>query len=129
MWLFVFGEDIKMTFETLKLNKEFRRLYGIGKCQVSPFVVTYSARNKSGKTRIGITTGKKIGNAVCRNRAKRLIVAALHENLAHIKPGYDFVFVARTRILSVKSTVIADTFKNQFIEAGIWNDINEENSD
>ncbi len=118
-----------MTFETLKLNKEFRRLYGRGNCEVSPYVVTYFLKNKSGKIRIGITTGKKLGNAVCRNRARRLIVAALRENLAHIMPGYDFVFVARTRILSVKSTVIAETFKKQLTTAGIWNDIDEENSD
>ncbi|MEE0946800.1 MAG: ribonuclease P protein component [Acutalibacteraceae bacterium] len=117
-----------MTFETLKLNKDFRRLYGRGTCLVSPFVVTYFSKNKSGNTRIGITTGKKIGNAVCRNRAKRLIVAAFYENAAHIKKGYDFVFVARTRILSVKSTVVAETFKQQFKDAGIWNDIDEKTS-
>lgn len=118
-----------MTLKTLKLNKDFRRLYGRGNCQVSPFVVTYSAKNKYGETRIGITTGKKLGNAVKRNRARRLIVAAMRENLANIKPGYDFVFVARTRLLFIKSSTLSQVLKNQFIEAGIWNDINEEISD
>ena len=118
-----------MTFKTFKLNKDFRRLYGRGKCQVSPLVVTYSAKNKSGDINIGITTGKKLGNAVNRNRARRLIMAAFHENLNHIKPGYDFVFVARVKLLSVKSTELAVVIKNQLTEAGIWNDNNEETFD
>lgn len=118
-----------MSFNTFKLNKDFRRLYGRGKSQVSPYLVTYSSKNRNGETNIGVTTGKKLGNAVNRNRARRLIVAAFRENLAHIKPGYDFVFVARSRILSVKSTLIAEVMEKQFKEAGIWNDNNEETSD
>ncbi|MBR2044481.1 MAG: ribonuclease P protein component [Clostridia bacterium] len=118
-----------MSYKTFKLNKDFRRLYGRGKSQVSPYLVTYSVKNRNGGINIGITTGKKLGNAVNRNRARRLIVAAFRENLAHVKSGYDFVFVARSRILSVKSTVVAEVLKKQFKEAGIWNDNNEETSD
>ena len=118
-----------MLYNTFKLNKDFRRLYGRGKSQVSPYLVTYSLKNRNGEINVGITVGKKLGNAVCRNRARRLIVAALRENLAHITPGYDFVFVARSRILSVKSTVVSEVIKNQLKEFGIWNDNNEKNSD
>lgn len=118
-----------MSYKTFKLNKDFRRLYGRGKSQVSPYLVTYSSKNRNGEINIGITVGKKLGNAVKRNRARRLIVAAFRENLAHIKPGYDFVFVARSRILSVKSTVISEVLKEQLKEADIWNDNNEETSD
>lgn len=118
-----------MSYKTFKLNKDFRRLYGKGNCQVSPYVVTYSKRNSTGDIHIGITTGKKLGNAVCRNRARRLIVAAFRQALPNLKNGYDFVFVARTRLLSIKSTVLFETFKNQFISAGIWKEFDEENSD
>lgn len=118
-----------MLYNTFKLNKDFRRLYGRGKTQVSPYLVTYYIKNRNGEINVGITTGKKLGNAVNRNRARRIIGAALRENLPHIKLGYDFVFVARNRILSVKSTVISEVLKNQLIKAGIWNDNNEENTD
>ena len=118
-----------MNFKTFKLNKDFRRLYGRGNCQVSPFIVTYSKRNGSDEINIGITTGKKLGNAVKRNRARRLITAAFRENLPHIKRGYDFVFVARTRLLSIKSTVLKEVMKEQFIASGIWKEFNEETSD
>lgn len=118
-----------MDYNTFKLNKDFRRLYGRGKSQVSPYLVTYCLKNRSGDTNVGITVGKKLGNAVHRNRAKRVITAALRENLTHIKPGYDFVFVARSRILSVKSTVISEVFASQLKEFGIWNDFDEKVSD
>lgn len=118
-----------MTYKTFKLNKDFRRMYGKGDCQVSPYIVTYSKRNGTGDIHIGITTGKKLGNAVNRNRARRLIVAAFRENLPYIKKGYDFVFVARTRLLSIKSTALCEIMKKQFIDLGIRKEFNEENSD
>ena len=61
-----------MSYKTFKLNKDFRRLYGRGKSQVSPYLVTYSSKNRNGEINIGITVGKKLGNAVKRNRARRL---------------------------------------------------------
>ena len=111
-----------MKFETLTLNKDFRRLYGRGKSLVSPHFVTYFSKNSRDLIRIGITTGKKLGIAVNRNRARRLIRAAFREILPHINGGYDFVFVARVRILSAKSTFIAEEMKKQLIDAGLWKD-------
>ena len=64
---------------TLKLNKEFRRLYFKGSSAVHPLIVTYACKNRLGRNRIGITATKKIGKAVCRNRCKRIIRAAFHQ--------------------------------------------------
>ena len=61
---------------SLKENKDFRRLYYRGKSEASPVLVTYVMKNRLGFTRVGITSGKKIGNAVKRNRARRVIRAA-----------------------------------------------------
>ena len=100
-------------FETLKLNMEFRRVYGRGKSQVHPLLVTYLLKNRSGGLRIGITAGKKVGGAVQRNRARRVIRAAFYSLAPKIADGYDIVFVARTRTVSAKSTQIADVMQNQ----------------
>lgn len=58
---------------TLKLNRDFRRLYYKGSSAVHPLIVTYASKNRLGYNRIGITVTKKIGKAVCRNRCKRII--------------------------------------------------------
>ena len=58
-------------------------------------VVEFAKR--MGYTRLGITTSKKIGKAVQRNRARRLIKTAYRNLLPEIAPGYDIVVVARTK--------------------------------
>ncbi len=90
----------------LKENREFRRVYNKGKSFVTPFFVIYANKNRFKDIRLGITVGKKIGNAVKRNRAKRVITAAFSMAYPQISTGYDFVIVARTKILNVKSTEV-----------------------
>lgn len=104
----------------LKENRDFRRAYGRGKSFVSPSVVVYVLKNRNNNVRLGITTGKKIGNAVSRNRAKRVITAAFRFCLPNIKKGYDFVIVARTRVLSTKSTEVASSMIKQLKLADVW---------
>ncbi|MEG2038825.1 MAG: ribonuclease P protein component [Oscillospiraceae bacterium] len=97
---------------SLTLNKQFKRLYYRGKSTVDPLIVTYAIRNKLDYCRIGITASKKIGNAVHRNRARRIIKAAIREaNLP--KSGWDFVFVARSKTPYSKSTIILPVITKQ----------------
>ena len=63
-------------------------------------------KNRAGICRIGITTSKKIGNAVERNKSRRLIRAAfqnVYKEYGEYLEGYDFVFVARGRTRYRKS--------------------------
>lgn len=82
---------------SIKLNKEFKRLYYKGGSFVSDRVVLYVLPNRMKQNRLGITVGKKIGKAVRRNRVKRQIRECyrLYEPL--LPEGYDFCFVARSR--------------------------------
>lgn len=115
----------------IKENRDFRRAYHRGKSFVSPTVAVYINKNRTGEVRLGITAGKKIGNAVCRNRAKRVIYAAFRDCLEKIAPGYDFVIVARTRILSVKSTQVAKELDKIISSAAFCkrNELNENTTD
>ena len=110
-------------YMSIKENKDFKRLYYRGRSFADPTFVMYVARGRNGKTRMGITAGKKIGCAVDRNRAKRLIRAAFASVFDSIVPGYDFVFVVRTRALEKKSYEIADGMEKQLKAAGVWNDV------
>lgn len=86
---------------------------------MSPSLVVYVNRNRLKKTRFGITVSKKVGNAVKRNRAKRVINAALLENLGSIKPGYDIVFVARVRTSEIKSGDVSSAMASLLKKAGV----------
>jgi ribonuclease P protein component len=89
---------------SLRLNKDFRRLYGRGKSLVSPTVVIYLMKNRFGKNRLGITVNKKNGGAVLRNRVRRILKEAYRHLEPNIKLGYDFVLVARGKTAFCKST-------------------------
>ena len=102
----------------LKLNKQFRRLYGRGKSFVHRGFVTYILPNKSGDINYGITVSRKLGGAVQRNRAKRLITAAFRECSPRLRTGYDMVFVARNGVFKYKSYELAKVMLSHFISAG-----------
>ena len=96
----------------LKLNRDFRRLYAKGKNVACGCVAVYAVRTKRGIVRAGLTVGKGIGNAVKRNRAKRLLRAAFDSACVNVKGGYDLIIVARNRIDGKKSPeVIRDLNK------------------
>ncbi len=107
-------------FEKLKQNWEFHRAYHRGSSFVTPAFVIYVCKGKKNFVRLGITAGKKLGCAVKRNRAKRVITAAFSQCLPNIPCGYDFVIVARTRILTYKSCAVAAFIKKQLKSAELW---------
>ena len=79
-------------------------------------------KNRAGICRVGITTSKKIGNAVERNRARRVIRAAYRSIEDKISGNYDFVFVARTKTIFIKSGDLADVMLSQLKKAGVINE-------
>lgn len=106
---------------TLKENKDFRRLYYRGRSDAAPCLVTYVMKNRLGQTRVGITSGKKIGNAVKRNRARRLIRAAFSEYEGRLNGDYDIVFVARTKTAQVKMQQVQQQMEDQLKKLGVLN--------
>ena len=123
-----------MKYRAICENHLYSKAYKKGKKAVMPIIAVYVLpdyrRNALMKAhpekkyinRIGLTVGKKIGGAVQRNRSKRVLYAAFSSCLPKIPKGYDFVIVARTRILSQKSTQVAATICKQLSASGIWCD-------
>jgi ribonuclease P protein component len=104
---------------SLKENKDFRRLYYRAKSVASPNLVTYAMKNRLGETRVGITSGKKIGGAVQRNRARRIIRAAFSQLEGRINGNYDIVFVARTKTTEVKMQAVLADMEKQLAQLGV----------
>ena len=107
-------------YTKLKQKWEFHRAYKRGVAFVAPEYVLYVVKGKKDELRLGITAGKKIGTAVSRNRAKRIITAAFDECAPHIPTGHDFVVVARTRILNTKSNIVAANMARQLKKQKLW---------
>ena len=82
-------------YRPIRRNSEYGRVYARGKSYVNPALVLYVLKTRGKKTRVGLTATKKIGHAVQRNRARRVMKAAIDEHLDYNIGGYDLVFVAR----------------------------------
>ena len=108
-----------MRYNALNRNRDFQIIYKRGKSQVAPDVVLYVRKKKYGPTRVGITASKKIGNAVQRNRARRVIRHALYVVLPPEIGPYDLVFVARGRTLQRKSTQLEGSIRRLLEAAGL----------
>ena len=84
-----------MRYRPIRRNGEFGRVYARGKSYVNQALVLYVLKTRSKRTRVGLTATKKIGHAVQRNRARRVMKAAIDEHLDYNIGGYDLVFVAK----------------------------------
>jgi ribonuclease P protein component len=100
-------------------NNDFRRIYSRGKSYVSPLVVVYALKNRTKNVRVGITTSKKVGNAVQRNRSRRVIREAFRALAPRVRPGFDLVLVARGKTPYVKSTDVRRQLERQLQAAGL----------
>lgn len=90
----------------LTRNNDFRRLYKRGKSLVDRNVVIYYSKNKLGFNRVGFTVGKKVGGAVTRNRAKRLMRESFRLLEPRLVQGFDFVLVSRGRLPHLKRQAV-----------------------
>ncbi len=115
------GAGALATWMTLRENKDFRTLYYRGRSQVHPALVTYVRKNRLGEPRVGITTGKKLGGAVQRSRCRRVIREAFRPHYPNVG-GWDIVFVARTRLITMKSTQLAPVIESHLRKLGVMSD-------
>ncbi len=104
---------------SIKLNKDFKRLYYRGKSVVGKNVVVYVMKNRCGGNRLGLTCSKSIGKAVKRNRAKRLMREGYRLLETDICAGYDFVLAARTRCIKCKQKHISEELESAFTQLGV----------
>ena len=106
-------------FFSIKNDREFRFLFKKGETCVNYAFVCYFKENKRRKNRCGIVTGKKIGNAVIRNRSRRVIREAFrifdHDLRQLTEKRYDFIFVARTQTASQKSQKLLRLMKTKLL--------------
>jgi len=93
-----------------------------GNSLAHPLLVLHFLRNERGRTLYAVSAGKSVGKAVKRNRAKRLIRAALQPLVPEIKQGYDIVITAREPLAASNCQETQNALKSLFEEANLFKD-------
>lgn len=90
----------------VKKEKEFQAVFQKGNSFANRKFVVYILPKEQDHFRVGISVGKKIGNAVKRNEVKRKIRASLQEMSLRIKPDIDFIVIARPSVSNCSSNEV-----------------------
>ena len=88
-----------MRYRPLRHNSEFGRVYARGKAYVDHALVLYVLKTRAKQTRVGLTATKKVGCAVRRNRARRVMKAAIDEHLDYNIGGYNLILQQSWEVL------------------------------
>ena len=104
----------------LTRSTDFKRVRHDGQSYAHPLLVLIAIENQLSTTRVGVAAGKSVGNAVKRNRAKRLIRAAARELYPQIESGYDLVLIARAPIIQVKMSQVRDALQQLLQRASLY---------
>ena len=81
--------------ESLKKNRDFQKVYRLGKSYAKKYLVMYILENHTERNRIGISVSKKVGNSVIRHHLTRLIREGYRLQEDMFNSGLDIVVIAR----------------------------------
>jgi ribonuclease P protein component len=96
----------------LRRRGEFQAVFDAGQRLHGRFFTLLVARNRDAQPRLGIVASRKLGNAVHRNRAKRLIRDVFRKNKQLAEPaGLDIVVIPRTALFEATYASIEADFQ------------------
>jgi ribonuclease P protein component len=108
--------------ERLQRGYQFRRVYEHGRKVTGRLVVVYAVHDQSADRALGVVTSRKIGGAVARNRARRLLREAYRLNKQKLKTNLQIVMIARTAINGKQRQDVEAEVLRLFGAAGLLNE-------
>jgi ribonuclease P protein component len=97
--------------DVLRKKKDFDRLYKRGVKVHGKYLVVIFAKNGRDYNRRAFLASKKVGKAVARNRARRLMKEAHRSLVPQLKTGYDILFIARNTMTDARCPEIVKAMR------------------
>lgn len=107
-----------MTAESLKSERDFQKVYKEGLRQRGR-VGTLIIRKATTATRLGIVISGKLGNAVLRNRTKRLVREAFIGIEARLKDPVEMIFIINRPLRSIEREEIGQELNGSLKRVGV----------
>ena len=95
--------------ERIRRRAEYQQIYDRGVKTHSRYLTLFTLSNSLPVGRLGIAATRKLGGAVERNRAKRLIREVFRRN--KIAPGFDIVVIPKRPLLDTSLTVLEADYR------------------
>ena len=96
--------------ERIRRRVDYQRIYDRGAKVHGRYLTLFALANELPVGRLGIAATRKLGGAVDRNRAKRLIREVFRRN--KLAPGFDVVVVPKRGLLDASLTALEIEFRN-----------------
>lgn len=104
----------------LRKNEEFQLVFKQGKSFANRQFVVYVLKNAEKKhSRLGLSVSKKMGNAVVRNRIKRLIKEIFRELGDKLEDGNDYIVISRKPVRTMDYSDMKDSLEHVLKKAGV----------
>jgi len=100
-------------------SSDFQRVRRTGTSYAHPLAVLIVSPGGDRGTRFGFSASRSLGNAVRRNRAKRLLREAVRRHQTEIQGNWDAVLIARTPLLAAGWDEIEAAIGKLLRKAGI----------
>ena len=105
-----FGRD-----ERIRKRQDYLRIYQDGVRSYSAHFTIITCGNPAGVRRLGMTVSKKAGNAVQRNRIKRLLREFFRLNKSRLPAAQDIVIIAKKGILPLNYNEVRAELESRLI--------------
>ena len=79
----------------LRRSADLEKVRQSGRSWRHPLAILVARDNGQERSRFAFVASRRVGGAVQRNRAKRLLREAVRCRLADVAPGWDCIFIAR----------------------------------
>jgi len=98
--------------DVLRYKRDFDRLYKKGRSTGDKYVVVFYIVNGLGYSRKAFLASKKVGGAVARNRARRLMKEGFRKIESEVLTGRDILFIARKEIVGAGNMVVEQSIRS-----------------
>ena len=105
--------------EVLRYKKDFDRLYKRGRSVGDKYVVVFYISNGLGYSRKAFLASKKVGGAVARNRARRLMKEGFRKIESEVRAGRDILFIARREAAAAGGAAVEASIRRALKKCGL----------